>query len=585
MTSNNQGDQAVLPPTPNNPNPVDFGPNVIIFDPSMDVGSIQSRVNDILTQQKPNQFGEARYAFFFKPGSYNNLNVEIGYYTTVHGLGHSPDEVTITGGGVQSGGIPPNGLALNNFWRGVENLAVHPTNDGQPQTPKNLNINLWAVSQATYMRRVHVKGVLFLSDFHYDGTGGNYSSGGFLADSLVDTSVISRTQQQWMSRNTNVAEWPEGVWNMVFVGCENTPSGPWPQRPYTVVNTTPLIREKPYLVIDKDGKYSVRVPHLRRDSKGPSWSGSNEAVTSLPINQFYIAHSNRDNADTLNAALQQGHHLILTPGIYRLDKTLHVRHPNKVILGLGMATLTPTTGTPIMKVADVPGISLSGIIFDAGPTNSPILLEVGQPGSSADHSTNPIALFDIVGRVGGPSVASATVCLTINSHHVLLDNVWLWRADHAEKSEYVGWDTNPCQNGLIVNGNDMTAYGLFVEHFLQYQTIWNGERGSTYMYQSEIPYDVPSQDRWMQNGEKGYPSYKISNNVTTHTGRGMGIYCNFLKDGVQLDNAIETPNASGIDLQHLITVWLDGKPWTGINHIVNGRGGAVLNRQPMTATL
>lgn len=348
----------------------------------MDVDSIQTQVNNVLAQQKPSQFGQARYAFFFKPGLYNNLNVEIGYYTTVHGLGYSPDDVTIKGGGAQSSGVPPDGLALNNFWRGVENLAVFPTNDNQPQTPKNLNINLWAVSQATYMRRVHVKGVLFFSDFHYDWTQKNYSSGGFIADSLIDTSTISRTQQQWMSRNTDVAEWPEGVWNMVFVGCASTPSGAWPQRPYTVVNTTPVIREKPYLVIDGDGKYSVQVPHLKSNSNGPSWSGSNEAVTSLPINRFYIAKSNSDNASTLNAALHKGCHLILTPGVYTLDQTIRVNNPNTVVLGLGMATLIPTTSVSIMKVADVPGVSISGIVFDAGPVTSPVLFKVGPPGSS-----------------------------------------------------------------------------------------------------------------------------------------------------------------------------------------------------------
>src|SRR2546423_2644410 len=173
-------------PTPTNPNPVDFGPNVLIFDPSMPMADIQSRTDTIFHQQDVNQFGTGRYAYLFKPGSYN-LNVQVSYYTTVHGLGHSPDEVTVTGG-VQSLAPSTGGNALNNFWRGVENLAVKPT---------NANINAWAVSQATYLRRFHVKGELFLFDFINQGDH-NYSSGGFIADSVIDTQVISGSQQQFL---------------------------------------------------------------------------------------------------------------------------------------------------------------------------------------------------------------------------------------------------------------------------------------------------------------------------------------------------------------------------------------------------
>src|SRR3954454_18705065 len=162
-------------PTPTNPNPVDFGPNVLIFDPSMSMSDIQSKTHNIFLQQDgdAHQFGPGRYAYLFKPGSYS-LNLEVSYYTTVHGLGHSPDDVTITGG-VQSLASSTRGNALNNFWRGAENLAVKPT---------NANINAWAVSQATYLRRFHVKGELFLFDFINQGDN-NYSSGGFIADSVI----------------------------------------------------------------------------------------------------------------------------------------------------------------------------------------------------------------------------------------------------------------------------------------------------------------------------------------------------------------------------------------------------------------
>lgn len=554
-------------PTPTNSSAVDFGPNVLIFDPS--IPTIQSQVDAIFQQQQSNQFGTQRYAYFFKPGQYN-LNVQVGYYTTVHGLGQSPDDVSITGG-VQSLAAATQGNALENFWRGVENLAV---------TPTDAHINAWAVSQATYLRRIHIKGELWLFDFHFYGPNAhNYSSGGFVADSLIDTQVISGSQQQFLTRNTNVTKWIGGVWNMVFVGDQGQyylnpqapPGGSWPNVPFTIVDTTPVIREKPYLVIDSSGNYAVQVPVLKANSQGPSWATTPTAATTLPINRFYIAKSATDTAASLNAALQQGYHLILTPGIYHLASSLEVNYADTVILGLGMATLTPDNGTPALTIADVGGVSVSGILFDAGPKQSPSLLVVGPSTSNVDHSANPVALYDLSCRVGGAAAGLAQNCFTINVNNLILDNVWLWRADHGSG---VGWNVNAAQNGLTVNGQNVTAYGLFVEHFEGFQTLWNGNGGNLYFYQSEIPYDVPSNAVWQQNGENGYPSYKVSSQVTTHSAQGLGIYCNFL-NVAQLDNAIETPAGPGIQMHHMVTEWLGVAAGSSINHIINGTGNAV----------
>jgi hypothetical protein len=206
------------------------------------------------------------------------------------------------------------------------------------------------------------------------------------------------------------------------------------------------------------------------------------------------------------------------------------------------------------------------------------ILVVGLSTSNVYHSAKPIALHDLSCRVGGAAVASAQNCFTINANNVILDNVWLWRADHGPQDNlFVAWDKNPSQNGLTVNGHDITAYGLFVEHFERCQTVWNGERGSTYFYQSEIPYDVPNQAAWQQNGEKGYPSYKVSEQVTTHTARGLGVYSVFNNPNVQLDNAIETPTRPGISMQHMVIVWIPGVAGTTINHIINGQGGPVFD--------
>jgi hypothetical protein len=363
---------------------------------------------------------------------------------------------------------------------------------------------------------------------------------------------------------------------MVFVGDEQPPSGSWPNDPYTVVDKTPVIREKPYLVFEKNSNYAVQVPSLKKDSMGTSWSNTTSSANTLPISQFYIAKAGTDTADLLNDALDQGYHLILTPGIYHLAKSLNVSYANTVVLGLGMATLIPDNGTAAIVIDDVDGVSVSGIIFDAGPHQTSPLLVVGPTANNLDHSANPTALFDLSCRVGGAVAGSTQNCFTINSNNVILDNIWIWRADHGNDNT-VGWTTNPAENGLTVNGQNVIAYGLFVEHFQGFQTLWNGNGGQVYFYQSEIPYDVPDQGSWQQlNGEKGYPSYKVSDQVTTHTAKGLGIYCDF-HNKVQLDNAIQTPETAGIQMNHMVTNWLDGVPGSSINHIINGTGGAVPN--------
>jgi len=538
--------------------PVDFGPNVVIFDPSMSMASIQSQLDQVFGKQQQNQFGAERYAYFFKPGKYA-LDVQLGFYMTVHGLGSSPDDVTITGA-VRSKADWFNGNATQNFWRGAENLAVVPTRDS--------NVDVWAVSQATWLRRVHVEGSINLWDSAYQNA---WSSGGFIADSKIDGTIDSGTQQQFLTRNSALHDWQGGSWNMVFVGDDQPPAGAWPGSPYTVVDRTPSVREKPYLVIDAAGSYSVVVPSLKASTQGITWAAGATAGTTIPINKFYIARAGTDTAATINAALQAGANLIFTPGVYHLSSALAVTRPGTVVLGLGLATLVPEQGNVAMTVADVDGVSIAGVLFDAGAQKSPTLLKLGGAKSGIGHAANPTVLFDVSCRVGGAGAASTASCAIVESNDVLIDEAWLWRADHGNG---VGWDTNPAQNGIVVDGDGVGAYGLFVEHFEEYQTLWNGNGGWVYFYQSEIPYDVPSQDRWAHDGENGYASFKVAASASGFDARGLGVYCVFYNP-VVLDNAVETPAGGAFQFQHLITVWLGTGPGSAIRHIINGQGGGV----------
>ena len=466
----------------------DFGPNVLIFDPAMP--AIQKQIDAVFAKQESSQFGPGRFAYLFKPGKYD-LDVQVGFYTQVLGLGRSPDDVAITGA-VRSRAGWMHGNATCNFWRSAENLSVTPTLDR--------NTDIWAVSQATALRRVHVKGNLNLSD-------GGWSSGGFIADCKIDGRVDSGSQQQWLSRNSDWGTWRGGVWNMVFVGTTNPPTGDWPERPYTVIEQTPLVREKPYLTIDETGHYFVMAPQFNSaPTRGISWGGSDTNAKAIPIEQFFLARADRDNAASINAALDGGKNVLFTPGIYHLETSLHVSQPGTIILGLGYPTLVPDHATSAITVSDVDGVEVGGLILEAGRDESPTLLEVGPPGSKASHATDPVCLYDIATRAGGAAAGTTSCFVTINSNNVVAENFWLWRADHGAGAD---WNSNKNPNGLIVNGNDVTFYGLFVEHCQEYQTIWNGNGGRVYFYQSEMPYDPPSQQAWSHGGVRGYASYKV----------------------------------------------------------------------------
>lgn len=538
----------------------DFGPNVLVFDPSMT--TIQNQMDEVFAKQERNQFGPERYACLFKPGSYN-LDFQMGFYMQAAGLGRSPDQVVINGK-IRSTARWMNGNATCNFWRTIENLTIAPGG--------NRPVNQWAVSQGGALRRVHVKGDLHLWD-------GGWSSGGFMADCRVDGQVVSGSQQQWFSRNSQWNRWAGGVWNMVFVGTVNPPEGAWPAKSYTVVDKTPVLREKPYLFVDDAGQYAVMVPSLATDAQGTSWAAGATAGKPLPIDQFYLANPKKDTAASINAALKAGKHLLLTPGVYSLEESLQVTRPGTVVLGLGFPTLIPARGTAALTIADVDGVSVGGLMIDAGPVNSPTLLEAGAPGSQVSHAKDPVFLYDIFCRIGGATAGMADCMVTINSRDVAGDNFWLWRADHGKGA---AWTVNKNKNGLVVNGDNATVYGLFVEHTQEYQTLWKGNGGRVYFYQSEMPYDPPSAAEWRPGAVTGWASYKVADTVTTHEAWGLGVYAYFAKASIIADTGIQAPAAPGVKIHHMVSIRLNGQPNSGIKHVINDLGSPVVSTMKTT---
>ena len=568
MLASTQAAVAAAPP----PQP-DLGPNVIVFSPDMPQADIQAKADAIYAQQVDNEMGAQRYALLFKPGTYGSatdpLDIKVGYYTEVDGLGQDPSAVTINGGVTATG---KNGSgALDTFWRSVSNLTIHvaPTSDGC-----HTGNEMWAVSQAAPMRRVDVKDYTTFMPYCDNP---NYASGGFVADSRLEGGALNGSQQQFYVRNTDLgAGWSNAVWNQVFSGDINAPAQSFPNPAYTTLAATPASREKPYLYVDAGGDYRVFVPSAQTDSTGPTWASGHTPGRSLPLSSFFVAHPG-DSIAKINSALAQGKNLLVTPGVYDIAQSIAVKRAGTVVLGLGMATLTAQGGAIPMTVADVRGVDIAGLTFDAGPVNSPTLLRVGsghdKGGPHVGSASDPTALQDVFFRIGGPHVGRATTSLEVNSDHTILDDIWAWRADHGVAGS-VGWTVNTADTGVVVNGDDVTATGLFVEHYQQYNVVWNGERGRTVFFQNELPYDAPDQAAWQHDGLDGYAAYKVADTVRSHEAWGLGsyIYTN-VDPTLHATQSFEVPNTPGVVMHDLSTVALNTNAGT-IDHVIDGQGPA-----------
>jgi hypothetical protein len=573
---------AAIRPAAGLPGAPAFGPDVYVFTPAMPQSQIQATVNAIAAQQVPNQFGTQRYALLFEPGTYGSaadpLIFQVGYYTEVAGLGTSPGDVTINGSVDvynQCFGAS-NCIALDNFWRSLSNLTINVTGQSGCQA----STEFWAVSQAAPVRRVDINGKVSLMD--YCNGSPDYASGGFIADSnFTGSTVINGSQQQFVVRNSNLDGWSNAVWNQVFCGDPGAPAqsfasdsgDPGGPNSYTTLATCPVTEEAPFLQVGAGGQWSVFVPSVQDKTSGTSWSATTSTPgTAVPVSRFFIA-SPASDVTKINKALAAGENLIFSPGVYHLNTTIRVLRANTVVLGLGFATLVPQHGIAAIQVAGVPGVRLSGLIIDAGRQNSRYLVRIGGPdGETTGRFDDPTLLSDVFFRIGGATPGRATASLVVNSSHVILDDIWAWRADHGAG---VGWTDNVADTGVVVNGNWVTAYGLAVEHYEKYQVIWNGQHGEDIFFQNEMPYDPPSQAAWMASKtQDGYPAFLVTRQVTSFQGYGLASYC-FFEEGIPIESAtaFQVPTTPGVQLHDLLTVFLSGSG--GIEHVVDKTGAAV----------
>eukprot|EP00929_Paragymnodinium_shiwhaense_P093752 TRINITY_DN53_c0_g1_i8.p1 TRINITY_DN53_c0_g1~~TRINITY_DN53_c0_g1_i8.p1 ORF type:complete len:760 (-),score=142.06 TRINITY_DN53_c0_g1_i8:520-2799(-) len=557
------------------PNPPTWPATVQVFGPSDASDKIKAAVeaafakNGGQTPPDHGQFSSERYAFLFKPGKYS-VDVPVGYYTQVLGLGEDPTDVVFTGSkGVycEEGSYDISPGALNSFWRGAENFQTDANYDWNGNDHQGM---LWAASQATSLRRLVVKNDLSLYQYRQGDPAAGFSSGGYLGNSEVKGRVDSGSQQQFLARNAEVKVWEHGVWNIVFVGSKGVPSSHCGanaslcSNPYTTIEKAPIVAEKPFITIDSAGSYTLNIPKILEDRVGVSY----DQVDKVGFEKVYVADASSDTAATINAKLQEGLSVVLSPGIYELDDSLKLNHENQVLLGLGLATLYATGGQPAVKVGNVAGVRVAGLLLQAGTKESSTLLQWGDSTASGTSAKGGV-ISDLYARIGGPSkpaVASATSMLEINLDQVILDNAWLWRADHVEGGGLVKNGDYPCQVAAIVNGADVTMYGMKTEHCLTDQLQWNGEGGKTFFFQSEMPYDVTQANF----GDKGYCSYRVADDVKQHEAYGVGTYHYFRDHPVTVESAIVAPVHLEQYFVAPLAVFLNGLGT--MKHILNDKG-------------
>ena len=589
-----------------------FGLNTYVFNPEDDMQEIKNTTESIFNKQHYNQFGKERYTYLYKPGNYVDAGMlNMGYYTQALGLGTLPTDVELYN--VNTPAALDNSNTTCNFWIGLENVKIKNVENINEPTNEN-NAFKWGASQAAPARRLYVERNGFLQWNSTDT--GSWASGGYIADSYFKYTAGSYTQQQYYNRNNYFGDGFWGVnWNSVLQGCtgaiksemskDNTGHTLLPEDAIalkgsesigreqlnikgvtnwvkrgcmTSFDTTPVMREKPFMYFDDQADtYKVFIPALRKNASGPSWTETDMGEgTSITVNDkhFYIAKPGV-SADKINEMLIRGKNIIFTPGIYKVDKPIKVTKADTLLIGLGMATITPSESNSdtAIKVEDVGGVQISGLLLDAG-YYSESLLQVGDEGNNKDHADNPTMLQDVIFRVGGTGdrakVKSAEV---INSNDVIIDHTWIWRADHGA---FTGWTENTADNGVVVNGDNVAAYGLFVEHFQEYDVLWRGEYGATYFLQNEKCYDPQDQASWMSHGgaKKGYAAYKVANNVKHHYAANLGVYDVFINTNgasIFLDNAIEVPNQPDVMVENAVIVEIanGSGPQVGINNIIN----------------
>ena len=294
-----------------------------------------------------------------------------------------------------------------------------------------------------------------------------------------------------------------GAWSNVYVGCAGAvpePSAAGAEPRVSVVDQAPVIAAKPYLVIDDVGRYNMRVPLVAKDVVGAALDAPYRDV---PFESVFVADASRHGAREINEALRAGLDVVLAPGIFQLDEPIRMSRPGAVVMGLGYSTLVaPASGAACVIADDAGGMRLASVVLQASevPAGDSSLLRWG--GDGRNGPVGPERRFRCARRAGVTGRASVTVHVASRASDNLRRSWSTWRqatsswticgsgapitpswrpgeqrAGPGEQYHLVVPGECSVKNGLVVDGDDVTAYGLAVEHTDQDQVIWRGERG------------------------------------------------------------------------------------------------------------
>ena len=562
--------------------------SLLVFTPDMSAAYIQSRIDEVAAPFRDidHHFTDARLALLFYPGRYANLTIPVGYYVQVIGLGRKPSDVVFVGDGGAGPGVvchasseEPGVGSLDTFWRSAENFRQ----EGDL---------LWAVSQAAPLRSVEVGGRLLLHDDH------KYASGGFASGLDVAGPTDFGSQQQFFLRQSRFGEAPAGGgWSFVFSGCEGAeasdhatyapdPAAGKPLR--EVLRETALVAEKPFLAAgDPSAPVELVVPLLQSGRVGLPDGDAVRVVSDAT----FVGPGGGSEAlgtfgeDDLGPLLAAGRDVVLLPGVYRLAAPLSFGRSGQVLLGLGLATLiAPPAGPCISVGAALDDVRIAGVTLQAGRPDAyegSALLVVGEPGKGGASPSGGASavLSDVYCRVGGPDQdrgVSVETMVVLHADRVVLDNVWLWVADHAAKADDDAPETQNadyyltqngdyrCDHGLVVHGSGVHAYGLAVEHTYGAQVLWKGASGRVAFFQSELPY-------WV-NAYAG-AGFVVDDAARDFQAWGLGVYSNFRSFFVAARTAVEAPEHAS--LRSVFSRYLDS--YGGITSLLNDDGKMVLD--------
>jgi hypothetical protein len=555
------------------PNPPTWPESVLVFsDTDTDINErINEKTSHLQVQQ--GHFSDDRIALLFKVGTYD-IDVQVGYYVQALGLGKNINDVEfISKNGVFCPCIDKGGAgSLDTFWRSAENF-----------TTKNM---LWAVSQASPLRRLHIKRNLLLHDC------GQWASGGYLSDVKVNGNTEMGSQQQWYTHNSEFGKIPSNnVWNFVYTGCKGAPETKYRTNSNDLgvynISNTPLCAGKPFITCDDNNNYFLEVPEVLKNNNGVT-----NLSKTINFNNVYVTNPKHDNDSTIQYYLDRNSHIVFTPGIYQFKNSIIPKFNDQVILGIGLATLVgPTNGNPCIYVpSKLRNIRIAGLMLQASKLNEDVkkinscLLTIGEKNNNETPNEDNISvvLSDIFIRVGGSDLdknVSTNTMVKIHSNFVIIDHLWSWVSDHSklaegeeplpkEKYHLVTQGEFSCNIGLHVTGDNVYAYGLFVEHCNKYMVYWEGNKGQTYFYQSEFAYHIDKKYE-----EEDYCSYYVDENVEEHLCIGGGAY-SFCRDNECIvKSGFKCPNKKNIKFINVFTRYLNGND--GIKSIINGEGEEV----------